>query len=86
MRYSFQAWMKAKIEVATSPGPISGSRMRTKAPNRVEPSTCAASSSSCGTPSRNPRRVQMVNGSTNVRYVMMRPLSLSTWCAFESTR
>src|SRR5690348_4381989 len=46
MRYSFQAWMNAKIEVATSPGPISGSRMRTKAPNRVEPSTCAASSRS----------------------------------------
>jgi hypothetical protein len=67
MMNSFQAWMNAKIEVATSPGPINGTRIRTKAPNRVEPSTCAASSSSLGTPSMKPRSVQTVNGSTKVR-------------------
>ena len=64
MMYSFQAWMKAKIDVATRPGPTSGSRIRTKAPKRVEPSTIAASSSSFGTPAMNPRRVQTQNGST----------------------
>ena len=65
--YSFQAWMNAKIEVATRPGPISGSRIRRKAPKRVVPSTCEASSRSRGTPSMKPRSVQIVNGSTNVR-------------------
>ena len=32
---SFQAWMNAKIDVATRPGATSGSRIRTKAPKRV---------------------------------------------------
>ena len=62
MMYSFQAWMKAKIDVATSPGPTSGSRIRTKAPSRVEPSTIAASSSSFGIPPMKPRSVQTQNG------------------------
>jgi len=48
---------QAKIDVATSPGATSGSRIRTKAPKRVVPSTIAASSSSFGTPSMNPRSV-----------------------------
>ncbi len=65
MMYSFQAWMKAKIDVATRPGPTSGSRIRTKAPKRVEPSTIAASSSSFGTPAMNPRSVQTQNGRTS---------------------
>ncbi len=76
MMNSFQAWMKAKIEVATRPGATSGSRMRTKAPNRVEPSTIAASSSSRGTPCMKPRSVQTVNGSTKVRYVTITPMQL----------
>jgi hypothetical protein len=77
--YSFQAWMNAKIEVATSPGATRGSRIRRKAPKRVLPSTMAASSSSRGTPAMKPRRVHTQNGRTNVRYVMITPLSLFTW-------
>ena len=57
-------------------GATSGSRMRTNAPKRVEPSTIAASSSSCGTPSMKPRSVQTQNGSTNVRYVTITPREL----------
>ncbi len=64
---SFQARMNAKIDVATRPGATSGSRMRQKAPKRVEPSTIAASSSSRGTPMTKPRSVQTQNGSTKVR-------------------
>jgi hypothetical protein len=86
MMNSFHAWMKAKIEVATRPGPTSGRSTRTKAPKRVVPSTIDASSRSLGTPSMNPRSVQIVNGKTKVRYVTITPLSLSTWLAFESTR
>ena len=76
MMYSFQAWMKAKIDVATSPGATSGSMIRMKAPKRVEPSTIAASSSSFGIPATKPRSVQTQNGSTNVRYVIDEPAQL----------
>ena len=78
MMNSFHAWMNAKIDVATRPGPSSGSKIRTNAPKRVAPSTIADSSSSFGTPSRNPRSVQTANGSTNVRYMTITPESLST--------
>src|SRR5581483_8110048 len=71
--YSFQLVMKAKTEVATSPGATRGSRIRTNAPRRLEPSTIAASSSSFGIPSRNPRSVQTENGSTKVMYVTITP-------------
>jgi hypothetical protein len=71
--------MNAKTEVATSPGATSGSRIRTKAPSRVEPSTIAASSSSFGIPMMKPRSVHTENGSAKVRYVTITPLSLSTW-------
>ena len=64
---SFQARMKAKIPVATSPGATSGRVTRMKAPRRLAPSTRAASSSSSGTPATKPRRVQIVNGSTKIR-------------------
>ncbi len=49
------------------------------APSRVLPSTIAASSRSFGMPRMNPRSVQTENGSTNVRYVMITPLSTFTW-------
>ena len=65
--YSFQLVMNANTEVATRPGAISGSRMRTKAPSRVEPSTMAASSSSFGIPITKPRSVHTANGSAKVR-------------------
>ena len=71
--------MNAKTDVATSPGATSGSRIFTKAPSRVLPSTIAASSRSFGIPRMKPRSVQMQNGSTNVRYVMTTPLSTFTW-------
>jgi hypothetical protein len=77
--YSFQAWMNAKIEVATRPGATSGSRIRTNAPSRVEPSTRAASSSSYGMPAMKPRSVQTQNGSTSAVYAMTTPESLLTW-------
>ena len=64
---SFHAVMNTNTDVATSPGATSGSRMRKKAPSRLEPSTIAASSSSFGIPSRKPRSVQTANGSTKVR-------------------
>src|SRR5581483_6525457 len=70
---SFQLVMNAKTEVATRPGATSGSRIRTNAPRRLEPSTIAASSSSFGIPSRNPRSVQTENGSTKVMYVTITP-------------
>ena len=73
--YSFQLVMKAKIEVATRPGATSGSRIRTKAPRRLEPSTIAASSSSRGIPIRKPRSVHTENGSTKVMYVTISPVS-----------
>ena len=65
--YSFQLVMNAKTDVATSPGATSGSRIRTKAPSLVEPSTIAASSSSFGIPMMNPRSVQTEKGSANVK-------------------
>ena len=46
--YSFQVVTNANTDVATRPGATSGSRMRTNAPSRLEPSTIAASSSSRG--------------------------------------
>ena len=77
--YSFQLVMNAKIEVATRPGATSGSRILTKAPRRLEPSTCAASSSSRGIPIRKPRSVHTEKGSTKVMYVTITPLSVFTW-------
>jgi hypothetical protein len=65
--YSFQLVMNANTDVATSPGATSGSRIRTNAPRRVEPSTIAASSSSFGMPRRKPRSVQTQKGKANVR-------------------
>src|ERR1051326_691406 len=65
--YSFQVVMKANTEVATRPGPISGSRIFRNTPRRVDPSTIAASSSSFGIPIRKPRSVHTQNGNANVR-------------------
>jgi len=64
--YSFQHVMNANTDVATRPGAISGSRIRTNAPSRLLPSTSAASSSSRGIPTMKPRSVQIEKGSTNV--------------------
>ena len=61
---SFQAWMKPKTPVATSPGASSGKVIRKNAWVREQPSIIAASSSSYGTPATKPRRVQIVKGST----------------------
>ena len=78
--------MNANTDVATRPGATSGSRIRTNAPKRVAPSTWAASSSSFGTPSTNPRSVQTQNGSTNIRYVAITPGSVFTWSKRASSR
>ena len=59
--------MNAKMPVATRPGAISGRVIRKNAEVRLQPSTSAASSSSTGMLMMNPRSVQTVNGSTNVR-------------------
>ena len=64
MMYSFQAWMKPKMAVATRPGATSGNTIRMNAPTRVAPSIIAASSRSTGTLVTNPRSVQIMNGST----------------------
>ncbi len=68
--------MNANTDVATSPGATSGSRIRTNAPSRLEPSTIAASSSSFGMPRMKPRSVQTANGRTNVMYVRITPVSV----------
>ncbi len=47
--------MKAKIDVATVPGTMSGSSTRRKATRRVQRSTIAASSTSFRIPWTNPR-------------------------------
>lgn len=52
--------MKVKIAVATSPGAVSGSRARRKAPTRLQPPTSAASSISFGTFATKPPRIEMV--------------------------
>ena len=80
MMNSFQAWMNAKIEVATRPGATSGRRIRTNAPKRVLPSTIAASSSSRGTPRMNPCSVHTENGNTNVMYITITPVSVLIRC------
>src|SRR3954449_1080661 len=67
-RNSFHAVMNANTDVATRPGPSSGSTTRRKAPNRPQPSTIAASSSSNGMPATNPRSVHTVNGSVIAKY------------------
>src|SRR5438093_2016864 len=67
MMYSLQACMKPNIEVATNPGATSGKSTRMKAPNRVQPSIWAASSSSTGTLMMKPRRVQTMNGNTRIK-------------------
>ena len=59
--------MNAKIEVATRPGPSSGSTTWRNAPKRLAPSTIADSSRSIGMPSMKPRRAQMVNGSVKMK-------------------
>ncbi|CAM5461912.1 hypothetical protein SVIOM342S_09418 [Streptomyces violaceorubidus] len=60
---SFQAVMKPNSEVAMSPGASSGNATLRNAPARVQPSTCAASSSSRGMPAMKPRSTTTVNGS-----------------------
>lgn len=60
---SFQAVMNPKSEVAIRPGASRGSATRRKASVRVQPSTCAASSSSGGMVAMKPRSTTIVNGS-----------------------
>ncbi len=67
MMYSFQAWMKPKIAVATRPGATSGKTIRMNAPTRDAPSTIAASSRSTGMLCTNPRSVHTMKGSTTAR-------------------
>ena len=64
---SFHAKMKAKTEVDTRPGAMRGKRILRNAWPWLQPSIMAASSRSLGMFAINPRRVQMVNGSTNAR-------------------
>src|ERR1700741_3852268 len=67
-RNSFHAVMNANTDVATKPGPSSGSPTRRNAPNRPQPSTMAASSSSNGMPATNPRSAHAVNGNVIAKY------------------
>ena len=53
------------FEVATNPGAVSGSTTRIKAWTRFIPSTIAASSSSTGTSSKNPRIIHTTSGRLN---------------------
>src|SRR5699024_12093603 len=81
---SFQAWMKPNTPVEISPGAISGKVTRTKAPSLVQPSICAASSSSAGTPATNPRSIQTVNGSTLATYTRDSPRTVFSICQESS--
>lgn len=55
--------MKPNSDAAMSPGASSGIATRRNAPVRVQPSTCAASSSSGGIVPMKPRSTTTVNGS-----------------------
>ena len=62
-RKSFQAEMKEKTLVATSPGKTSGKRICHRKRERLAPSMYAASSSASGTAFTKPRSIQIANGS-----------------------
>lgn len=64
---SFHAVMKPNSEVAISPGASRGRATRRKAPVRVQPSTCAASSSSGGMVAMKPRSTTIENGSVTMK-------------------
>src|ERR1700730_15299412 len=63
---SFQELRKAKKPTATTPGMMMGSTMDQSVPNRLEPSTRAASSKSVGSVSQKPLIIQILNGSEKV--------------------
>ena len=62
--YSFHAWRNANTDAVTMPGPSRGRVTRMKAPNRLQPSTIAASSRSAGMPWMKPRSSHTVKGTT----------------------
>ena len=66
-RNSFHAVMNANTDVATRPGPSKGKVTFRNAPQRPQPSTIAASSSSTGMPLTNPRNVHAQNGSVTAK-------------------
>ena len=54
--------MKASTEAVAVPGAASGRAIRQNAPKAVSPSVRAASSSSTGSPSKNPIIIQRISG------------------------
>ena len=78
---SFQPVIKPKVAAATTPGRADGSTTRYRDPRRVQPSVSAASSSSRGTPSKNPSSIHRHSGTVNVVVaIYTMPLSVSSRC------
>src|SRR5258708_19722481 len=63
---SFHEFRKAKNPTATTPGMMIGITIDHNTPNRLKPSTRAASSRSVGSVSQKPLIIQILNGSENV--------------------
>jgi len=63
------------MNVAATPGSITGITTRASATSREAPSTCAASSSATGTFSKKPRMMIVLNGTSMATYTSMSPAS-----------
>jgi hypothetical protein len=71
---SFQQLTKLKMNAATMPGVMTGTRMRKSAPMRLQPSIMAASSSASGTFSKKPRSMIVENGMHMAMYTKTSPV------------
>src|SRR5919199_2972114 len=77
-RNSVQPQTKTKIAVAATPGPANGSVIRHNTPRRLQPSTSALSSISCGISTIYPRIIHTVNGSAATAYSTINAWYVST--------
>ncbi len=78
--YSFQPWKKEITAAAASVGAISGTTTPSTMPIREQPSTRAASSTSIGTPSMAPLRIQVITGTVKAVFARIRPLRVLSSC------
>ena len=70
---SFHEYRNVRTAVAAIPGAMMGITTRHSASRRPQPSTWAASSSSTGTRSTNPRRSHTESGRVREMWVTIRP-------------
>src|SRR6185503_2552824 len=74
---SFHEMTNVKIAAAASPGSAGGSAIRTNAPQRLEPSVSAASSSSRETATNTPPTMRITNGIAIAAWTSATPMMLS---------